>query len=270
MTTSVTQWRHTKLRIAAVKNGEQEKNTSATFRSLVTSSVQCACMGGVRVFGSIDYTILSLCSCRWLNGWSLSSAPLYPSFLHNRWHTSAYYKPIMCSGKLTCGQLISASSTRLVRFGTQNRIRHIFHDGKKIFFFLLFSFSTHTTTTMKTTTARELKWQFFSLAATSISAFISFLMCLFRFISAQIEMDFSICLVWRATSTRDERRLYSYCDMVFPLRKSWSQPCTVSFDHHRIYHFLILQTPIFLCDCFSNAILSTNTSWRGREMLKKK
>lgn len=118
----------------AVGNGEQEKNTSATFRSLVTSSVcaQCACMG-VRCAGicdSVDHTFITIYA-HVAGCWSLSSAPLYPSFPHNRWHTSVYYKPIMCSGKLTCGQLISASPSRVVRFGTRNRIRQIFHEREK-------------------------------------------------------------------------------------------------------------------------------------------
>lgn len=132
-------------------------------------------------------------------------------------------------------------------------------DDSKVFSLRFFQFldtTTTTTTAIKATTARELKRQFFSLAATSISAFISFLMFLFRFISAQIEMDFSICYVQCATSTSSLSHTHTHrhemngdcvravvrCDMV-SIVDAGRVTCMVSFDHHRILTYFF---PSFL------------------------
>lgn len=128
-----------------------------------------------------------------------------------RCHTSAHNKPIKCCGKLTCGQLISACSTRPSGLGMLNRIRHNFHEENAFFLLLFVERSFHFLMHMlrrrcrmaQTTTALELKRQFFSLVAPSISAF--YISIPYVFISLHFDSNrngFSICFVCGAPIRR--------------------------------------------------------------------
>lgn len=196
---------------------------------------------------------LSLCSCVvTLNGRSLSSAPLFSSSSHNRWLTSAYYKLIICSEKLTCGQLISASRSRLARFGIYEIAGDTFSTkGLKkkrkayslLFFRRFLSISgIQRTTRWRRQSSRCCTWVketiFLTCRHINFRLYISHSLC-FYFTSFLLKSKWISTFAFRLavpSSTWDETKMLSECDVFDAHRRCCARlrfhSITIAFNFH--------------------------------------
>lgn len=136
---------------------------------------------------------------------------------------------------------------------------------------------------------RELKRQYFSLAATSISAFVHLSHSLYRlvvllflcfyFASFRLKSNwiflfaaYSACHCHPSSSDDDGDYIFFAMSTSVPYSLTYFNTPYCSIIVIAVIIVIIIVTLTFRSDCFSNAILSTNISWRirGRQKKKKK